>query len=73
MAPNEEDSEEKERSRIMVVPLENFRGLLGIKRMNKIPNALISEFRGMAKGMDEKIDETVFSPVVRPCGKNGEC
>ena len=30
---------EKERSRIMVAQMDNLRGLLGIRRMDKVPNA----------------------------------
>ena len=32
---------EKERSRIDPVQMDNFRGLLGIRRMNRVPNARI--------------------------------
>ena len=32
---------EKERSRIRVVHMDNLRGLLGIRRMDKVPNARI--------------------------------
>ena len=35
---------EKERSRIMTVHTDNLRGLLGIRRMDRIPNGLIREF-----------------------------
>ena len=33
----------KERSRIRAVQMDNLRGLLGIRRMNKVPNAHIRE------------------------------
>ena len=33
----------KERSRIMAVQMYNLRGLLGIKRMDRVPNARIRE------------------------------
>ena len=50
----------KERSRIRVVQMDNLRGLLGIRRMDKVPNAQIRKLcRGM-KGVDEKIDEGVL-------------
>ena len=34
---------EKERSRIGAVQMENLRGLLGIKRMDRVPNARVKE------------------------------
>ena len=34
---------EKERSKIRVVLMDNLRGLLGIRRMNKVPNARIRQ------------------------------
>ena len=43
---------EKKRSRI--------RGLLGIRRMNRVPNARIRELSGVTKGVDERIDEGVL-------------
>ena len=39
---------EKERSRIRAVHMENLRGLLGIMRMDRVPNARIRELRGVA-------------------------
>ena len=48
---------EKERSRIRGVQINNLRGLLGIRRMNRVPNALIRGFCGVTKGVDERIDE----------------
>ena len=38
----------------------NFRGLLGIKRMDRAPNAQIRELYGVRKGLDERIDEIVL-------------
>ena len=46
---------EKERSR-----MDNLRGLLGIRRMNKVPNAQIRQLCGVMKGVDKKIDEVVI-------------
>ena len=41
---------EKERSRIWAVQMDNFRRLLGIRRMDRVPNARIREFcRGKRK------------------------
>ena len=48
---------EKERSRIWAVQMDNLRGLLGIRRMDKVPNARIRHLCGVTKGVDEKIDE----------------
>ena len=35
----------------------NFRGLLGIRRMDKVINAWIRQLCGVTKGVDEKNDE----------------
>ena len=40
----------KERSRIRAVQMYNLRGLLGIRRMVRVPNAQIRELCGMTKG-----------------------
>ena len=52
--------EEKEWSRIRAVQMDNLRGLLGIRRMDKVPNAQIRHFWGVTKGVDEKNDEGVL-------------
>ena len=40
--------------------MDNFRGLLGIRRMDKVSNARIRQLLcGVTKGVDEKIDEGV--------------
>ena len=36
---------EEERSRLRAVQMGNLRGLLGIKRMDRVPNARIRELR----------------------------
>ena len=51
---------EKERSRIRAVQMDNFSGLLGIWRMDKVLNAQIMQLRGMTKGVDENIDVGVL-------------
>ena len=51
---------EKERSRIMVLQMDNLRGLLGIKKMDKVPNARIRELSGEAKCVDERIEVGVL-------------
>ena len=50
----------KKMSRIRAVQMVNPRGLPGIRRMDKIPNARIKELSGMAKCVDERIDEGVL-------------
>ena len=58
---------EKERARIRAVHIDNLRGLLGIRRMDKVPNAWIRKLCRMMKGMDKRIDEGVLR-----CGENRE-
>ena len=50
----------KERSRIRTIKMDNLRGLLGIRRMDKVPNAQIKELCGVMKGVDDRIDEGVL-------------
>ena len=47
----------KERSRIRIVQKDNFRGLLRIRRMNRVLNAQIRELCGVKKGLEEWIDK----------------
>ena len=51
---------EKERSKIRAVQMDNLRGLLGIRRMDRGLNARIRELCGVKKGIDERIDESVL-------------
>ena len=51
---------EKESSRIRAVQMDNLTGLLGIRRMDKVPNARIRELCRVTEGVDEKIDEGVL-------------
>ena len=51
---------EKERSRIRAVQMDNLRGLLGIRRMDKVLNALIRQLSRVTKSVDKKIDEGVL-------------
>ena len=44
-------NKEKERSRIRDVQMNNVRGLLGIRKMDRVPNALIRELCGVTKGV----------------------
>ena len=50
----------KERSRIRAVQMDNLRGLLGIRRMNRVPNTWIRGLCGVKKVLDERIDEGVL-------------
>ena len=59
---------EKERSRIKAVQMNNLKSVLGIRRIDKIPNAPVRQFCEVTKSVDEKM----YSPMVWPCGKNGE-
>ena len=42
---------ENERYRIRAVQIDKLRGLLGIRRMDKVPNARIRELCGVTKGL----------------------
>ena len=59
---------EKESSRIRAVQMDNLKGLLVIRRMDRVPNAWIRELCGVKKGLDEKIDEG----MLRHFGEDGE-
>ena len=48
------------RSSIRAAQLKNHRGLLGIRRIDKVPNAWIRQLCGVTKGVDEKLDEGVL-------------
>ena len=51
---------EKERSRIRVVQMDNFRGLLGIRSMDRFLNAWIKELCRVKKWVNERINEGVL-------------
>ena len=40
--------------------MDNLRGLLGIRRVDKVPNAWIRKLGRMTKGVNDKIDEGVL-------------
>ena len=40
--------------------MDNIRGFLSIRRMDRVLNAWIRELYGVKKGLDESIDEDVF-------------
>ena len=59
---------EMERSRIRAVRVANLRGFLGIRRIDKVPNARIRELCGVTKRVDKMFyedDSRWFSHVVR--------
>ena len=45
---------------IRAIQMDNLRGLLGIRRMYKISNAWIKELKGVAKCVDERIDDGIL-------------
>ena len=49
---------EKERSRIRMVQMDNLKGFLGIRRMDRVTNVLIRELCRVTKEADEMIDES---------------
>ena len=51
----------KDKSRIRAVQMDNLRRLLGIRRMDRVPNAQIRELCRVTKGVNEMIDECLFS------------
>ena len=42
------------------VQIDNLRGLLGIRRMHKVPNARIRDVYGVKRDLDERIDKEVL-------------
>ena len=51
---------ENERPMIKTLHMDNLIDLLSITRMDRVPNAGIRELCGVSKGVDERIDETIF-------------
>ena len=51
---------EKERSRIRAVKMIKLRGFLGIRGIDRVPNARVRELYGVTKGVEERIDEGVL-------------
>ena len=50
----------EKRSRLRAVQMDNLKGLLGIRRIDRVPNARIRELCGVRKGLDERINEGVL-------------
>ena len=57
---------EKERSRIRAARIDNLRGLLSIRRTDRVPNVWVKELCRVMKGLDEELIR------VRPCGEDGK-
>ena len=51
---------EKERPNFRAVQIDNLRGLIGIRGMDRVQNALIRELCRRKKGLDERTDEGVI-------------
>ena len=48
---------EEETSSIMVVQMDNLRGLLGIRRMDRVPNERIRELCGETREVDHQLEQ----------------
>src|SRR5678816_3860301 len=48
------------RSKVQCVQMDNHRGMLGVKRINKIRNERIRELCGVKKGVNERINESTL-------------
>ena len=51
---------EKKRFKVRALQMDNLRGLLGIRKMDRVSNAQIRELCRVAKGMVERIDDIVL-------------
>jgi len=51
---------EKERSKIRAVQMDSLRGVIGVKRVDRMRSERIREMCGITKAMDELIDESVL-------------
>ena len=50
----------KYRSKVQCVQMDNLRGVLGVRRINKVRNELIREWCGVKKGVNERINESML-------------
>ena len=64
---------EKRRGRIRNVQLDGLRDLLGIRRMDRMPNSQVREMYEVTKVMDDRIDESVsdIQDIFKVWGKIG--
>ena len=51
---------EKEKSRVRAIHMDILRGLLSIRRMDRVPNVQITKLCEVAKSVDERIDEGIL-------------
>ena len=51
---------EKVTSKVRAAQIDNLRGLLGIRKMDRVLNARIRELYGVKKGLDESFDEGIL-------------
>ena len=51
---------EKNRSRIQAVQMDNLRGVLGVRKTDKMRNEYIREMCGVVKGVIERINESIL-------------
>ena len=47
-------------AKVRIVQVDNLRGSLGIRRIDKVPNARIRELCGVTEGLNERIDDGVL-------------
>ena len=57
---------EKERSKVRAVQMDNLRELLGIRRMDRVPNARIRELCRVRNGLDDMIEEGMWRGIGFP-------
>src|SRR5678815_1535115 len=48
------------RSKVQCVQMENLRGMLGVRRIDKMSNERIRELCGVKKGINERINESML-------------
>ena len=62
---------EKEKSLVRVIQIDNHRGLLSFRKMDKVQNARIKDLCGVTKEGGRK-DLLMYSLVALQCGEDGE-
>ena len=50
----------KDRFRIRALQMDNLRSLLGLRKMDRVPNAWMRELCGVMNEVDERIDDGVL-------------
>ena len=64
-------SSEKERSRVRAVQIDNLGGLLGIRRTDRVSNALIRGLCGVGKCLDEGLIKAPYGGLTMWRGWRG--